>query len=145
MPFADGSEAENEAQAACRGSRLVGVRYDAGVEQRRCFERIFVQEIGADELALDFGKRTVRRQRLLHFVGAEFERLQQVAMPAREIFQHVRQLGGRSLGVESEHALNDMVGARLVGRIEIARFSRWLERAHDHARGVGTQIERPSI
>src|SRR5205085_4951055 len=35
MPFADGSEAENEAQAACRGSRLVGVRYDAGVEQRR--------------------------------------------------------------------------------------------------------------
>jgi hypothetical protein len=38
-----------------------------------------------------------------------------------------------------------MVGARLVGRVEIARFGRRLERAHDHARGVGTQIERLPI
>jgi hypothetical protein len=35
-----------------------------------------VQKIGANELALHFGKTAVRRKRLFHFVGAEFERLQ---------------------------------------------------------------------
>jgi hypothetical protein len=62
-------------------------------------------------------------------------------MPALKIFQYVRQLGGRCLRIEREHALDDMVGARLVGRVEIARFGRRLERAHDHARGIGSQVE----
>ena len=43
---------------------------------------------------------------------------------------------------QGEDAFDDMVGACLVGRIEIARFGRRLERAHDHPCGVGTQIER---
>ena len=82
------------------------------------------------------------RQRLFHHVGAGLERFQQVAVPALKVFQHVRQLAGCSLRVERENALDDMVGACLVGRVEIARFGRRLERAHDHSRGVGTQIER---
>ena len=122
-------------------SRLVRVRHDAGIEQRRRFERIFVQEVGADELALYFGKRTVRQQRLLHFVGPALERLQQVAMAALEILQHVCKLVGRGLRIEIENALDDMIGTRLVGRVEIARLGRRLERAHDHTRGIGTQIE----
>ena len=44
-----------------------------------------------------------------------------------------------------EHALDDVVGARLVGRIEVARFGRRLERADDHACGVGAQIEHLPI
>ena len=87
----------------------------------------------------------MRRERLFHFVGARLERLQQVAMPALEILQHVRQLAGRGLRIERENPLDDMVGAGLVGRVEIARFGCRLERAHDHARGVGTQIERLPI
>ena len=126
-------------------SRLVRMRHDAGIEQRRRFEGIFVQEVGADELALHFGKRAVRQQRLLHFVGPALERLQQVAVPALEILQHVGQLAGRGLRIEIENALDDMVGARLVGRVEIARFGRRLERTHDHARGIGPQIKRPPI
>ena len=38
-----------------------------------------------------------------------------------------------------------MIGARLVGWIEIARLGRRLERAHDHPRGIGTQIERLTV
>ena len=63
-------------------------------------------------------------------------------MPALEILQHVCQLAGGGSGIELENAVDDMVGARLVGRVEVARFGRRLERAHDDARGVGAQIER---
>ena len=47
--------------------------------------------------------------------------------------------------IEIEDALDDMVGARLVGRIEVARFGRRLERTHDDARGIRPQIERLPI
>ena len=63
-------------------------------------------------------------------------------MPALEIFQDIGELAGNGFGIECENPVDDMVGAGLVGRVEIARFSRRLERAHDHPRGVGTQIER---
>ncbi len=88
-----------------------------------------------------FGKSAVRREGFFHFVGTELKRLQQVAVPALEVLQHIRQLAGRGLRVERENALDDMIGPRLVGRVEISRFGRRLERAHDHAGGVGTQIE----
>ncbi len=98
MAFADGAKAENEAQAAFRRARLVGMRHDAGVEQGRGFERIFLEKIGADELALDLGKCAVRGKGILHLVGTGLERLQQIAMPALEIFQHVRQLVAATVG-----------------------------------------------
>ena len=115
MPFADSAKAENEAQAAFRRPRLVRVRHDAGIEQRRGLERVFVQKISADQLALDPGKSTVSRQRLFHDVGTGLECLQQVAMPALKVFQHVCQQAGCDLRVECENALDDMVGAGLVG------------------------------
>ena len=87
----------------------------------------------------------MRRECLFHLVGAGLERLQQVAMPALEILQDVGELAGSGFGIERENPIDDMVGARLVGRVEIARFGRRLERPHDHARGVGTQIERLPI
>ena len=63
-------------------------------------------------------------------------------MPALEILQHVRELAGGGFGIERENAVDDMIGACLVGRVEIARLGRRLERPHDHPRGIGTQIER---
>ena len=66
-------------------------------------------------------------------------------MPALEILQHVRQLLRRLICIKTENPLDDMIGARLVGGIEVARFGRRLERAHDDARGVGAQIERLPI
>ena len=142
MPFADRAKAENEAQAAFRRARLIGMRHDAGIEQRRGFERIFVEKIGADQLALDLGKAPCAAKRLFHLVGARLERLQQVAMAALKILQHVGQLAGCGLGIERQNPVDDMVGAGLVGRVEIARFGRRLERAHDHPRGIGAQIKR---
>ena len=62
-------------------------------------------------------------------------------MAPLEILQNIRQLGGRRFRSERQHAINDMVRARLVGGVEIARFGRRSERAHDHSRRVGTQIK----
>ena len=82
------------------------------------------------------------RERLFHFVGAGFERLQQVAMAALEVLQDIGKLAGSGFGIECENPIDDMVGAGLVGWIEIARLGGGLERAHDHPRGVGTQMKR---
>ena len=118
------------------------MRDDAGIEQCRGLERILVEKISAYQLTLDLGKNAVSRKGPFHFVGAGFERLQQVAMTAQEILQDVGELTGRGSGIECENPLDDMVGAGLVGRVEIARFGRRLERTHDHPRGIRTQIER---
>src|ERR1700712_5089865 len=116
------------------------MRYDAGIEQRRRLERILIEEISSDQLALDAGKSAVSRQRLLHLVGAELEFLQQIAMPALKILQHVCQQAGRDFRIERENTFDNVVGTGLVGRVKIARFSRRLERAHDDARRVRTQV-----
>src|SRR3979490_2786933 len=145
MPFANGTETENEAQTTLRSVRLVGMRHDRGVEQGRGFERIFVEKIGADQLALDFGKAAMRRQSLFHDVGAPSDRLQQVAMSALEILQDIGELAGNSFGIKGENPVDDVIGARLVGRVEIARFSRRLERSHDDARGIRPQVKRLAI
>ena len=87
----------------------------------------------------------MRREGFLHFVGTDLKSLQQIAMPALEVLQHVRQLACRLLRIQLENAFDDMVGASLVGGIEIARFGCQLERAHDDARRVRTQIECVSI
>src|SRR5579859_2541223 len=145
VSLADSAQAENEAQAACRYPRLIGVWHDARIEQCRRFERILVHEVGADELALNFGKGGMRREGCLHLVGTKLERLQQVAMPALEVLQHIRQLVCRLLRVEIENALHDMVGPRLVGRVEVSRFGRRLERAYDDACRVGAEMERLPI
>jgi hypothetical protein len=93
-------------------------------------------------LALNFGKGAVSRQCLFHLVGAGFEGFEQVAMAAKKILQDVGELAGSGFGIERENPIDDMIGAGLVGRVEIAGFGRRLEWTHDHARGVWTQIER---
>src|ERR1700730_9475803 len=120
MPFTGGTETENEAQATLRRLGLVGVRHDAGVKQGRGFERIFVEKVSADQLALGAGKGAMSRQRLFHVVGASLERLQQVAMAALEIFQNIGELAGNGFGIERENPVDDMICARLVGRVEIS-------------------------
>ena len=108
-------------------SGLVGMRHDAGIEQRRGFERIFVQKIGPDQLALDLGKSAVSRQRLFHDVGTGLERLQQVAMPALKIFQHVRQqvaaTSGSSASTRSTIWLARVLSVGLRSRGSVAGFN----------------------
>ena len=58
-------------------------------------------------------------------------------MPALEILQDFGQQAGGGFAIECENAVDDMVGACLVGRVEIPRFGCRLERAHDHPCGLG--------
>ena len=101
-----------------------------------------MQEISADQLTLSLGEHRMRREGVFHFVGARLEGRQQVAMAALEILEHIGKLAGCRLGIERQDPLDDMVRARLVGRIEVARFGRRLERPHDDPRRIGTQMER---
>ena len=66
-------------------------------------------------------------------------------MAPLKILQHFVQLLGGRLGIEPEDAVDDMVRARLVRRIEIARLGRWLEGTHDHPRRIRPQIKSLSV
>src|SRR3954447_21143950 len=63
-------------------------------------------------------------------------------MPAQEMFQDVGEFAGNRVRIEGENAIYDVIGTRLVGRVQIARFDRWLERPHDHPGWIGAQIKR---
>ena len=66
-------------------------------------------------------------------------------MPPFEIFQHLRKLQRRGLRIETEHPVNDMIGPRFVGPIEISRLGCRFERTHDDARRIGPQVQGLSI
>jgi len=142
MPFAYRTEAENEAQSAFRRVRLVGVRYDAGIKQGGGFEGIFAEKLSADQLALNLRKDPMRCESFLHLIGASLEPLQQVTMSTKEIVEDVRELGGNGFGVEGKNPVDNVIGAHLVGGVEIAGFSRRLERAHNNPRRIGPEIKR---
>src|SRR5258708_14134575 len=127
MPFADRTETENEAQATFRRVRLVGMWHDAGIKQGRGFERILMEKIGADQLALGFGKGAVSRQCLFHYIGARLERLQQVAMPALEILQDIGQLAGNGFTTESQNPVDEMICTRLADAVNTTRLRPRLE------------------
>ena len=145
MAFADGTKAQDEAKAIWRCSRLIGMRHDTRVEKSRGLERIFVQKIGADELPLDLRERDMIGERIFHLCGASLEGLQQVAVTAEEVLQNVGQLTVRCLGVEPENPFDDMVGAGLVRRIEVARLGCGLEGPNNHARRIGPQMKGLAI
>src|SRR6185295_16947751 len=68
-----------------------------------------------------------------------------ISMPPHEVLEHIGELRGDERRFEREHPLDDSVGPRLVGRVEIARLGGGLERADDYARRVGTQVEGLTI
>ncbi len=83
-------------------------------------------------------------ERLFHFVGARFERLQQVAMAPLKIFEDFGQLGRGAAPRyrKRENAIDgNMVRPRLVSRVEIPRFGRGLEWTHDNSSRIRAQIE----
>ena len=79
-----------------------------------------MHEVRTDELALHFGERDMRCERLFHFISALFERRQQIAVSALEIFENFGELLLCDLEVEAKHAINDVIGTRLVRRFEIS-------------------------
>jgi hypothetical protein len=75
MTLADGTKTQDEAEAALRRSGLIGMRHDARIEQCRGLERIFVEKIGAHELALRPREHGMVGQRRFHFRGTRLESL----------------------------------------------------------------------
>ncbi|MGY3469382.1 hypothetical protein ACVW0I_006253 [Bradyrhizobium sp. LM6.11] len=115
--------------------------HDTRIEQCRGLERIFVEKISARELALDLREYSMVGQRRFHFRGARLEDLQQVAVTAEEVLQNVGQLPVGRLGIERENPFDDMVGAGLVRRIEVARLCRRLEWPNDDTGRVRPQLK----
>src|SRR5580692_7743048 len=109
MAFANSTKTEDETKTAFRRPGLIGMRHDARIEQRRRLERIFVEKIGADELALDLRERGMIGQRIFHLRGTGLESLQQVAVTAEEVLHNICQLTIGCLGVEPENPFDDMV------------------------------------
>ena len=102
VPFADGTQAQDEPTAVCRRAGLVGMAHDARIEQGRRLERVLVQEVGSDQAALRLVQDGMRLQRVFHLGGARLEDLEQVAVTAFEILEHFGELPRGSPGLEAE-------------------------------------------
>ena len=85
MPFSGGAQAEDESQRAGWQTRLIGVRDDGGIEQRSGFQRVFGQEIGADQQPSLFGEFLTERQHLADLFEAFQKKLADVLMPLGEL------------------------------------------------------------
>ena len=145
MPFANGAKAQDESAAMFRCARLVGVPDDAWVEQGGRFERIFAEKIGPDQSTLRLIQWSMRFERVLHLCGARFKNIEQISVAAFEVFEHLAQLLRGSFSIEPKHPLNDMIGADLVSRVEVARLSRRFEGPDDDSGRVWAQIEALAI
>src|SRR6187399_1764368 len=79
------------------------------------------------------------------FSGAPVENLEQVPVPALEVLEHFAQLLGGCFGIKPKHPLDNMIGANLVGRVEVSGLSRRLEGPYDDPRRVRAEIEALAI
>ena len=84
MSFPGGAQAENEPQSAGRQTGLIGVRNDGRIEQRGGFQRVFGQEIGADQQLPLFGDFLIGRQQLADLFEAFQEELANLLVPLGE-------------------------------------------------------------
>ncbi len=66
-------------------------------------------------------------------------------MAALEILEHLGQLATGRSGLQAQHAIDDMIGSRLVGRIEITGLGRRLERSDDDSGRVGAKMKRLTV
>ena len=70
--------------------------------------------------------------------GDNFE---QISVAPFEVFQHIVQLLCSRFCIELENPVDDMVRPGFIGRIEVPRLSRRLERPDDDSGWIRTQIE----
>jgi hypothetical protein len=73
----------------------------------------------------------MRLQRRFHFCRARPEDLKQIPVTTFEVFEHLSQLPGGSLGLEPKNPVDDMIGPDFVRWIEVSGLSRRLERPDD--------------
>ena len=142
MSLACGTQAEDESPPAMRCTRLIGMADNTGIEQRRRFERILVEEIGAHQPSLVLGKRSVRLKGLCHLIRTRLELGEQIAVTPEEILQDLGKVAGDRRGIQGQYPLHDVVSASLVRGVEIARLGSRLERSYQDSRRIGAQVQR---
>ena len=145
MPLADRAQAEDESARSRRNPGLIGMRHDTGIEQRSRLEGVFVQEIRADEPALFLCETRMSGEGPFHLIRARLEGREQIAVPPYKILQDLRKEAGNARRIQCHDAINDVVCARLVRRVEVARLGRWLEGSHNNPRRIRAQVECLSV
>ncbi len=141
MPFANRTQAQNETSAARRRPGLIRMGNDAGIEQRRRFERILIEEIGTDQPPLFLRESRMRGERVFHFIGARLETGEQITVASLEILQHFGELVGGRLRIERQDSIDNVIRACLVRGVQVPRFGRRFEWAHHHPRRIRAQIQ----
>ena len=66
-------------------------------------------------------------------------------MATLKVLEDICQLTFRRDWIKHQNAIDDVVRARLVGRVEIPGLGGGLERAHDHARRIRMKEERLTV
>ena len=84
-------------------------------------------------------------ERVFHFCRARFENIDQIPVTTFEVVEHIVQLLCSGFGIELKYPANDMVGANLIGRIEVSGFSCWFEGPDDDPCRVRAQIQALAI
>jgi hypothetical protein len=72
-------------------------------------------------------------------------RLPQIPVPPLEGIEHVAQLLFGSLGIETKHSANNIIGPNLIGGVEISRFCCRFERSNENPCWIRAQIQALAI
>jgi hypothetical protein len=84
----------------------------------------------------------MQRKGLFHLNRSRLEGLEQITMAPEKVLQNVGQLTPHRERIEGQHSVHNMVGARFVRRIEVARLGRRLEGTNYNSRWIRAQEKR---
>ncbi len=66
-------------------------------------------------------------------------------MAALKILQDFREQARHCRRIERQHPFDHVIGAGVVGNVEIARLGRWFEAANEDSCGIRTQVESLAV
>lgn len=104
-----------------------------------------MHEVGAHKPALLLGKGRMRQEDRAHLFCARLEDLKKITVTPAEVLQHVCQQDRDSCRVQRQNAIDDVVCARPIRGVEVARFGGRFKRAHHNAFRVGVQMKCLSV
>lgn len=114
---------------------------DAGIKQRRRFERILVHEISAHQQSLLLCEPRMRGEGLFHLISARLEYLKHIAVATLEILNDFSKFFGGGIGIERQDTIDNMIRPLLVGGVQISGFGRRFKGADDHSDRIRAQVQ----
>ena len=83
----------------------------------------------------------MRGKGVFHFICACVECLDQIAVAILKVLEDFGQLASSGKRIERQDAIDDVIRARLIGRIEVPRFGRRLKWPDDYSCRIRAQIK----